>query len=99
MKRVAIHKEFSNDYITRVAGERLREMILQAHRAKETIELDFTGVVIGSASFFDEGIAKLVEEDGGDWTRTRFKERVAFKGLYAKDREVLEQAMKLRNWK
>ena len=60
--KVNIKKEFAQDYTTRQAGEKLRKMILES---SEEVELDFSHLKVASASFFDESIGKLPEEDGG----------------------------------
>jgi hypothetical protein len=93
MRKVSIKKEFSQDYITRVAGERLRNLILEAHQDNQSIEVDFTGVVVASTSFFDESIAKLAEEG---WDRAMLEKFVTLKGLNKMDNEVLQRVCKYR---
>ena len=65
MKTIVIKNDFSEDHITRIAGEKLRFQILGADAKKEKIIIDFSGVCIASTSFFDEGFAKLTE---AGWT-------------------------------
>ena len=67
--RINIKKEFSSDHTTRQAGERLRAMIVGA---KNRVTLDFDGLKIASASFFDEGIGKLKQEG---WTEKDLQEK------------------------
>lgn len=93
MRTISIKQSFADDHISRAAGERLRLMLEAAHRAGETIELDFTGLKVGSTSFFDEGLAKL--NDAG-WDRQRLEQVVQFKGLYHGDRKILETVCTLR---
>ena len=54
--RIIIKEKFKSDYITRAAGEKLRQMICQV---PGPVVLDFQGIKVASSSFFDEGIAKL----------------------------------------
>lgn len=87
---INIREEFKEDYTTRIAGERLRNMILNS---KEKIILNFSEIKIASASFFDEGIAKLALEG---WTTQKLRELVAFEHLYSMDQKLLEQVCKAR---
>ncbi len=59
---IKIKEIFQTDYISRQAGEKLRFMILKAIQEKKKIVLDFKDLIVASTSFFDEGIAKLVDE-------------------------------------
>jgi len=93
MTKISLKKEFGADYITRAAGERLRTRILEAYKKKESVEIDFSGLTIGSTSFFDEGIAKLVDEG---WDTKTIEKTLTFKGLHRLDREVLIQVCKYR---
>ena len=81
--KIKIKDEFKDDYTTRVAGERLRNLILASN---EPIELDFTNLKIASASFFDEGIAKLADHG---WTATQVEQQVKFNNMFHRDRELL----------
>ena len=87
MKRINIREQFSADFVTRAAGERLRLMILEAAGSGEVIEIDFSGLMIASTSFFDEGFAKLSE---AGWTAQKLKAVVVFKNIHPRDREILE---------
>ncbi|MGK5088495.1 STAS-like domain-containing protein [Bdellovibrionota bacterium FG-2] len=84
----------------RVSGEKLREKIIATYAAgtmgEEKIELDFTGLVIASTSFFDEGLAKLALSD---WTYEDFKSRVTIKNMNPRDQEVLTKMLEYRGWK
>lgn len=88
MKKINIKKEFAGDYITREAGERLRQAIVQAFAAGLKTELDFSGIIIASTSFFDEGLAKLALHG---WEQKQFEENVIIKNLNPRDRKVLEK--------
>ncbi len=93
MKRIAVAEGYSDDYITRPAGERLRTAILNATRSGEPVEVDFTGLIIGSTSFLDEALAKLVDEG---WDTEKFEALIRIKGLYKLDAKVLEQVRAYR---
>jgi hypothetical protein len=95
MKSLKIRVAFKDDFITRVAGERLRHEILRSTEKGEALELDFSDLKVGSVSFFDESIAKLILEG---WTKKDLEARVTFRGLYPLDRKVLESAMEYRGW-
>ncbi len=86
-------KEFGKDTITREAGERLRQLILEAEKKGKTIEIDFSGMTIASTSFFDESIAKLVTEG---WDKKRFEKTVRLKGLNPRDQKLLEDLCQYR---
>jgi hypothetical protein len=89
--KIVIGNEFKNDFTTRVAGERLRKMIVQS---TDKVVLDFVNVKIASASFFDEGIAKLGEEG---WNSKKIKETVSFENIFKKDMELLRSVCLGRN--
>lgn len=88
MTRIDIKKEFAQDWISREAGERLRHLILQATKEGKTVEIDFSGLIIASTSFLDEGLAKLIEEG---WSTEEITSRVHCKNLHPRDREVLNK--------
>ena len=91
--KIEMKKEFARDYITREAGERLRLQILEADKRGDLLKLDFTGLTIASTSFFDESIAKLVEEG---WDLDRFKKTVRLIGLNPRDKILLEDLCRYR---
>lgn len=93
MMTIDIKKEFMGDWISRVAGERLRKMIIEATQKNKTVEIDFSNKMIASTSFFDEGIAKLVDEG---WTRKDLDARVHFKNFHARDKMILDELCKNR---
>ena len=88
--KILIKEEFQDDFTTRIAGERLRKKILSV---QEKIILDFEGLKIASASFFDEGIAKLSEEG---WNSDDVENKVHFLNLFKKDQELLRIVCKDR---
>lgn len=96
MKIIQIKKEFRNDYISREAGERLRRMILQVTKNKETVEIDFGGLLVASTSFFDEGFAKLAFEG---WTQKNFDSHIRLKSLDPKDHGILKKLCLNRSMK
>lgn len=96
MLRINIKKDFSDDWISRKAGERLREMIVAAADEGKTIEIDFENMMIASTSFFDEGFAKLADLG---WTKDRLFSLISFKHLHNNDRLVLIRLCQNRNMK
>ena len=86
-KRIDIRKEFAEDWLTREAGERLREMILAATKGSKRVELDFGKAIIASTSFFDEGIAKLADHG---WTWRLLDKKIAFLNMHPRDRETMK---------
>jgi len=89
-----IKENFSSDYISREAGERLRNQILSAIKNKTQLTLDFEGLIIASTSFFDEGIAKL----GTEITNEEFNEFITIKNLNKNDQKVLDQVSSYRHF-
>ena len=93
MTNIFIRETFKNDYTTRDAGEKLRHMILLS---KKKIMLDFSDIKIASASFFDEGIAKLSLEG---WDSKKLNDQLEFKNLFKLDQELLQQVCSARGLK
>ena len=58
-----------------------------------SIELDFSDLKIASASFFDEGIAKLIDHG---WDANNLKTKLTFTNLFPKDKELLHKILKLK---
>lgn len=86
-----IKNEFKDDYTTRSAGERLRNQIISANTK---ITIDFEGIKVASASFFDEGIAKLGLEG---WDAKRIQDSIDFKNMFKRDKELLISVCEIRN--
>jgi hypothetical protein len=93
--KIIIRNDFKKDYISREAGEELRKKIVFAINNKQNIILDFQDLVIASTSFFDESIAKLVEDNIGPET---FKEFVTIKDINRNDQKVLDRVTKYRGF-
>ena len=93
MKSVNIKQEFADDFISREAGERLRNIILEATKNDAPVEIDFTGKIIASTSFFDEGFAKLIEHG---WTKEKMFSLIKFKNIHKRDMQVLEDLFEKR---
>lgn len=91
--KIHIKSVFKDDYITRVAGEKLRNMILKSVSENKKVELDFTDLMVASTSFFDEAIAKLVDHG---WNRDQLSENILFKNLHPKDKMVMEKMCSYR---
>lgn len=91
--KIVIKNEFPHDWVTRIAGEKLRKLIISGLvNEKVEVEVDFAGMTIASVSFFDEGIAKLAEEDlPKDW-----KKKLILSNLNPWDKEVLDVVTKQR---
>lgn len=90
---IVIKDKFKDDYTTRVAGEKLRKMI---ENTTEKIILDFSNMKIASASFFDEGIAKLSEKN---WDSNKVNAFLIFENLFKRDKELLISVCQNRNIK
>ena len=93
--KIIIKEEFKKDYISREAGEELRKIILAAIKNQEKITLDFSELVIASTAFFDESIAKLVNEK---IEPQEFNEFVTIKNINRNDQKVLDQVTKYRGF-
>ena len=85
--KISIKKDFHDDAVTREAGEKLRKRIVESLRAGDKLELDFSGCLIASTSFFDEGIAKLANEGFQSGAILR---SLTITHLHPRDRELLE---------
>ncbi len=88
--------EFKQDYISPAAGEKLRTRILDARQSGEKVVIDFSGVVIASTSFFDEGFAKLAEHG---WSKDMFDSFLELRGLNHLDRKVFDEMCRNRGLK
>lgn len=93
---ISIKNSFEDDHITRTAGERLRAMLLKAAQKNAPVEIDFTGIVIASTSFFDEGFAKLFELG---WTKEKFDSLIKLKNINKKDLKILNEMCRNRSGK
>lgn len=93
--KILIKEFFKEDYISRVAGEKLRLLIVQAINKKDLLVLDFSELVIASTSFFDEGVAKLTEEK---ISVQDFFKYVEFKNLNKNDEKVLKKVTDYRGF-
>ncbi|MCB0327675.1 MAG: STAS-like domain-containing protein [Bdellovibrionales bacterium] len=88
--KIKIAEKFSEDFVTRNAGEKLRNLILQS---ENPIVLDFLDTKIASASFLDEGIAKLVDYG---WTQNDYDHKLHFENMFHMDQSLLKQVCKER---
>src|SRR3990167_7761635 len=84
--KIETKKEFYTDYISREAGEKLRQKIAQQLQQGSIIELDFANCMIASTSFFDEGIAKLALEFDDVNEKAKL---LKIKNLHRRDHELL----------
>lgn len=87
---INIKKTFEDDFTTRVAGERLRNLILKAN---DTVSLDFENLKVASASFFDEGLAKLAKNG---WKKEDYENKLTLKNIYKMDLKLLASTCKAR---
>ncbi len=92
---ILIKEFFKDDYISRQAGEKLRLMIIDAIMKKNKLVLDFDGLIVASTSFFDEGIAKLVDEKVNV---EDFLDYIILKDLNKNDFKVLKQVSDYRGF-
>jgi len=96
MFKINIKAKFKDDWMTRIAGERLRNMILKAAEGGNKVEIDFSDIVIASTSFFDEGFGKLNEFG---WTKAKFDSLISLKNINKRDLAVLTEMCKNRGMK
>lgn len=89
---IKIFSEFSKDYITREAGERLRVMILE-HSKKGMVTLDFENRKVASVSFFDESIGKLSVEG---WKLTDLSKHLRYEHFHPLDKQILDRVIQDR---
>jgi len=94
--KINIKKDFSDDWITRKAGERLRNMILESDKKGEVVEICFEKMTLASTSFFDEGFAKLADEG---WSLHDLKSKIKFIDIDERDWKVLTEMCKHRGMK
>ncbi len=87
---ITIKDSFFNDFKTREAGEKLRQMILIHLKTEDVIELDFSQIEIASISFIDEFLVKLFTVEKirpKDWSKLKivnmntFDKKLALKML------------------
>ena len=92
---IKVATEFKDDFTTRQAGERLRNIILTS---KEKIVVDFNQVIVASASFFDEAFAKLAHEG---WSSEKINQQISIENIFSRDLDLLRQTCKIRGfqWK
>lgn len=94
MITIEIKKEFRSDYITREAGERLRQQIVEAVRNSQTVTVDFLDIVVASTSFLDEAFSKLA--DVKEVEAKDVERYLVIKNLDPRDKQVLDTVSKLR---
>lgn len=94
--KVIIKDAFKDDYISRQAGEKLRLMILKAIKSKEELFLDFKDLIVASTSFFDESIAKLIDEN---INVEEFLRYIVLENLNVNDQKVLNKVSEYRGFK
>lgn len=94
--RINLKKEFAEDYISRDAGEKLRNQILEIAKTGEKAVLDFSGLVIASTSFFDESIAKLAQ---AGWDDEALTCRIGLLSIHPRDKDLLISLCKKRGFK
>lgn len=92
LMEIIIKEKFKDDYTTREAGENLRKMITNAD---EKVTLNFIDLKVASASFFDEGVAKLSENEG--WNEEQINEKIEFINLFKRDKDLLKSVCQHRN--
>jgi hypothetical protein len=92
MQTILVKEIFKDDYLTRVAGEKLRNIILENFKKNIKTRLDFSDLIIASVSFFDEGIAKLKKQE--KWTIEKINGFVILKNINKNDNKVLQGLLK-----
>lgn len=96
MTKLSIKNDFGDDYISRKAGERLRDIILDSQKEGKEVQVDFSGVIVASTSFFDEGFAKLAEHG---WSLEDFESRLELVNINPFDKRVLDEMCRHRGLK
>jgi hypothetical protein len=97
MKKQAVIDPFQTlsdeERLTREGGEKLRLMIIDLLRDHSSVILDFKSRPIASVSFWDEGIAKLLQNG---FTEKDLKEKINLKNVISRDHEVIQRVCEAR---
>jgi hypothetical protein len=87
MARIVISEQFEGSRITRADGAKLRRIIDEHWNEAELLILDFSGLRIASASFFDESLGVLARKVPLD----ELTRRVRVENIDPADRRLLNQ--------
>lgn len=86
--KIKIKEDYADDYISRRAGEFLREKIIATELEGKQIEIDFSHTTVASISFFDEGFAKLVDFN---WDGEKLKKNIILTNINLHDLKLLKK--------
>jgi hypothetical protein len=92
MARIIISEHFKGSRVTRGDGEGLRALIDEHWNDSEPLILDFSGLRIASASFFDESLGVLAEQHPLD----ELTRRVRVENIDPADRKLLNHIVLTR---
>lgn len=92
MARISIPETCAGAITTRQDGAALRKIIERSLGEEEHLQLDFGGLRVASASFFDESLGDLIENLG---IRTVLA-RVSITGIDPGDRALLNRIIQAR---
>ncbi len=92
MMRINVPETCAGATVTRDDGKALRGAILRCLDDEGTLELDFGGQRVASASFFDESLGSLAESLGVEVVRTR----ISVVGIEPGDRDLLNRIIRAR---
>ena len=92
MARIVISERFKGSRVTREDGAKLRALIEEHWNDSEPLVLDFSGLRIASASFFDESLGVLAKQLPLD----ELTRRVRIEGIDPADRKLLNQIVLAR---
>jgi hypothetical protein len=87
MARIIINQHFQTSRVTRADGANLRRLIEERWTDSEPLILDFSGLRIASASFFDESIGALAES----YPLELLTQRLRMENMDPSDRKLLNQ--------
>jgi hypothetical protein len=87
MARIIIDQHFKTSRVTRADGAKLRSLIEERWSDSEPLILDFSGLRIASASFFDESVGALAET----YPLELLTQRLRMENMDPADRKLLNQ--------
>ncbi|MBL6990633.1 MAG: DUF4325 domain-containing protein [Bacteriovoracaceae bacterium] len=91
--KINIKKICGEDIISRDAGKKIRDLLLENWSAK-CIEISIGKIPIGSASFFDEAFALLLKREAK--TIDEIKHKLKFVDICDDDRKLLNYVLMAR---
>lgn len=93
MIEIDVPKTCGDDLITRNAGRKVRDVLLE-NWEQDVIEIRFSGRRIASVSFFDEAIGLLLKRGGK--TMDEITSKLRFPDIHPGDRRLLNSVLRAR---